>query len=298
MGYGPLRLWLYSPPISGTAPNSTHVNEHVNIDTKNKLGYAISWDVVWRKTDFPGLDSSERVSFYWTGSPCTRCCAPEKKQLVQFQPCKSTINHKPNNGTITNPRIDIPSGKHIKTNVENQHLSWVNPLFLWQCSIAKCSLTRPGIHHKPKNRDSDRQHFILGKSSISGRISSHVSWIGWLVDVRPVFVVLETNLGVMICKLCVFSGQYGLQGVTSMFDHVFKVISMCWFHIIWVAVVLPFYHPCLLIHFHGLPWISPCFCSTPLGVLIFIQYHPWWSGGFQSMGVPPVIIRFIQGGAP
>ena len=149
--------------------------------------------------------------------------------------------------------------------MENQHLSWVNPLFLWQCSLAKCSLTRPGIHHKPKNRDSDRQHFILGKSSISGRISSHVSWIGWLVDVRPVFVVLETNLGVMICKLCVFSGQYVLQGVTSIFDHVFKVISMCWFHIIWVAVVLPFYHPLLLIHFHGLPWISPCFAQLPLG---------------------------------
>jgi len=30
----------------------------------------------------------------------------------------------------------LPSGKRLQKTMENHHVQWVNPLFLWPCSIA------------------------------------------------------------------------------------------------------------------------------------------------------------------
>ena len=34
--------------------------------------------------------------------------------------------------------INLPSGKRLQKTMENHHVQWVNPLFLWPFSIANC----------------------------------------------------------------------------------------------------------------------------------------------------------------
>ena len=40
----------------------------------------------------------------------------------------------------------IPSGKRLPKTMENRHVQWENPLFLWPFSIAMLVITR-GYHH-------------------------------------------------------------------------------------------------------------------------------------------------------
>ena len=54
----------------------------------------------------------------------------------------STFDHQTSMMEIPRKRrknlFIIPSGKRLHSELENHHVSWENPLFLWSCSIANC----------------------------------------------------------------------------------------------------------------------------------------------------------------
>ena len=48
----------------------------------------------------------------------------------------------------------VSFGKRLHSELENPYFSWVNPLFLWPCSIAFCMFTRPGSWKQSWNSEA------------------------------------------------------------------------------------------------------------------------------------------------
>ena len=91
---------------------------------------------------------------------------------------------------------EVPSGKRVRNyglKKKNMRFSWVNPLFLWPCSIAFCMFTRPGIKYEfipskfdmpnpprddqrinhPNMLESGKRHSLKGTSPSSRQIGSN-----------------------------------------------------------------------------------------------------------------------------
>ena len=91
---------------------------------------------------------------------------------------------------------EVPSGKRVRNyglKKKTCDFSWVNPLFLWPCSIAFCMFTRPGIKYEfipskfdmpnpprddqrinhPNMLESGKRHSLKGTSPSSRQIGSN-----------------------------------------------------------------------------------------------------------------------------
>ena len=49
---------------------------------------------------------------------------------------------------FTGNHIPLPSGKRLHNELENHHVEWENPLFLWVISIASCQSLPEGKSHE------------------------------------------------------------------------------------------------------------------------------------------------------
>ena len=112
----------------------------------------------------------------------------------------------------------VPSGKRLHDEVENHHVSWENPLFLWSFWIANCNLNCPSVTALGQTIDQaiclssmtgDECYDLAKKQAqVEFRPAGHheikkppIYWRGWICWVSHFFCLAVVSFSFFLLKI-------------------------------------------------------------------------------------------------